>query len=51
MAKLEGDGCLRLWEMGGKVGGRWVAKLLAPACCGSSLGSNPDISQNTKWVT
>jgi hypothetical protein len=29
---------------------RWVAKLVAPACYGSSLGSekNPDISQNTK---
>jgi hypothetical protein len=29
--------------------GRWVAKLEAqPACYGSSLGSNPDISQKYK---
>ncbi len=25
--------------------GRWLAKLVAPACHGSSLGSNPDISK------
>ncbi len=28
--------------------GRWVAKLVAPACYGSSLGSNPHISQKYK---
>ncbi len=32
--------------------GRWVAKLVAhaPACYGSSLGSNPDISKKYKIV-
>ncbi len=42
-------------EMGGIIE-RWLANHReiggengsAPACCGSSLGSNPDISQNTK---
>jgi hypothetical protein len=41
MAKY-GDGWLNL--------GRWVAKLIAiseHACCGGSLGSNPDISQKS----
>jgi hypothetical protein len=28
-----------------------MAKLVAPACYGSSLSSNPDISQNTKRAT
>jgi hypothetical protein len=28
-----------------RVLGRWVAKLVAPSCYGSSLRSNPDISQ------
>ena len=28
--------------------GRWVAKLVAPACYSDSLGSNPDISQKYK---
>jgi hypothetical protein len=44
--------------MGG-LAGRWVDKFRemngsvgsAPACYGSSLRSNPDISQNKKWAT
>jgi hypothetical protein len=46
----------KLGEMKGYVVGRWVAKLgemggyvgSAPACYGSSVGLNPDISQNLK---
>jgi hypothetical protein len=32
--------------------GRWVAKLVlvAPACYGSALGSNPDISKNLSKI-
>jgi hypothetical protein len=47
----KGDGWLA------KRGDRWLNKEMrgkvgsAPACYGSSLGSNPDISQNTKWTT
>jgi hypothetical protein len=33
--------CVAITEMGAKLVG-------APACYGSSLGSNPDTSQNTK---
>jgi hypothetical protein len=38
---LEGDGWLRWRETGGKVGS-------APACDGSSLGTNTDISLKYK---
>jgi hypothetical protein len=62
VAKL-GRWVAKLREMGGQVRewvaklGRWVAKLVremdgelgsAPACYGSSLGSNPDNSQEYK---
>jgi hypothetical protein len=49
--------CLQLTST---VRGRWVASLRemgdevgsAPACCGSTLGSNPQTSlKNTKWAT
>ncbi len=44
-----------LREMGGNQGdwwqsGLWVAKLVAPACYGNSLGSNPHIYQKFKRV-
>ncbi len=46
MAK-KGDGWLSR-EVVAKLG-RWVAKMVsAPACYGSSLGSNPDIPQKYK---
>ncbi len=52
MAK-EGDGWLMygdgwLWREMGGFGGRWVAVSSAPACYGSSLGSDPDIIQKYK---
>ncbi len=37
-SKLEGDGRLSCREMGGYVGGRWVAKLWGDGCMAKLLG-------------